>query len=333
LGASQPEESAVGIEKQAKQSSSALSRFLDERLPQWKAVVEQWTRGLESAQGRGSAVLGRNRASIGCALELRMELDLADTPPRMTELSYLPIPRCTVLLEAAGFEHTGAADLPAVDTTDPLRLNWARAHYPISIGDTEHAALAACLDLAWFRAPIHTWGHERAVDERRSSFAASANSGRFGNDADMMDVLASCWSTYLATGRQALLALGEPVVVAPELANGFGEADLVIGRTLIDVKLAIEPDEEDVTTWVRQVLGYVLLDRRNVLHVDQVAIYCGWQARLLTYPLASLLTEADSRGLRDLETLRVDFHDALRSDLDDYLSRRAHRRATGATPS
>lgn len=323
----------MGIEKQAKQSSSALSRFLDERLPQWKAVVEQWTRELDSAPGRGSAVLGRSRDSIGCALELRMGLDLANTPPRMTELSCLPIARCAALLKAAGFEHTGATDLSAIDSTDPLQLHWTRTNNPISIGEAEHAASAACLDLAWFRQPIRTWGHERPVDERRSLFAMSANNGSFGNDADMMEVLASCWSTYLATGRQVLLALGEPVVIAPELANGFGVADLVIGRTLIDVKLSIEPTAKDMATWVRQVLGYVLLDRHNVLHVDQVAIYCGWQARLLTYPLASLLAEADSHGLRDLETLRVGFYDALRSDLDDYLSRRAHRRATGATPS
>lgn len=107
-------------------------------------------------------------------------------------------------------------------------------------------------------------------------------------------------------------------------------ADLVIGRALIDVKLVIEPSAKDVAKRERQVLGYVLLDRHNVLHVNEVTIYCAWQARLLTYPLATLLAAPDSLGPPDLETLRIDFHDVLNKELDGYLAwkERQHYRCT-----
>jgi hypothetical protein len=78
------------------------------------------------------------------------------------------------------------------------------------------------------------------------------------------------------------MKLGERVIVAPEPAHGFGIADVVIGRTLVDVKLAVEPTADDVVMWLRQLLGYVLLDRHDTFNLDTVAAYCGWSGQLLT---------------------------------------------------
>lgn len=49
-------------------------QVLDERLPQWDSVAQEWWQELESAPGNTAAVLGRGHDSIGWALELRMNL-------------------------------------------------------------------------------------------------------------------------------------------------------------------------------------------------------------------------------------------------------------------
>jgi hypothetical protein len=170
------------------------------------------------------------------------------------------------------------------------------------------------------------WNTKRSVDERRSWFVMGTHDDNLGSDHEMLDGLARCWDVYLAHGRNLLLELGDRVVVAPELADGFGVADLVIGRTLVDVKLGIEPTADDVRQWVRQLLGYVLLDRHDTFRLEVVAVYCGWHARLLTYPLPALLAAASPGLAPALTTLRNDFHTALSDDLDGYAACKERQR-------
>jgi hypothetical protein len=118
----------MGIQEQAQYSSTSLSEFLDERLPHRDTVIDSWTQTLAS-EHVGAPALRGGRDSVGWALELRMGLDLADTPSRLQELSYLPIQRCSTLLTTAGFHHTPVG-LPTNDTTDPMLLHWVRTHNP-----------------------------------------------------------------------------------------------------------------------------------------------------------------------------------------------------------
>lgn len=88
------------------------------------------------------------RDSVGWALEFCIGLDLAGAPPRLGELSYLPIERCFALLRTVGFEHRPVGMLPASGTTDPVLLRWVRACRPVALGDFWRDVFAACLDLA-----------------------------------------------------------------------------------------------------------------------------------------------------------------------------------------
>jgi hypothetical protein len=100
--------------------------------------------------------------------------------------------------------------------------------------------------------------------------------------------------------------------------NQWTQLTLTRRGSLVDVKLAVEPTDDDVATWLRQLLGYVLLDRFNNLHLEAVAVYCAWHRQLLTYPLPALLASAGLGPARNLESLRTDFYEALREALDDY---------------
>jgi hypothetical protein len=91
-----------------------------------------------------------------------------------------------------------------------------------------------------------------------------------------------------------LLGQGKTVVVASELASGYAVIDLVVGRTLLEVKLAVEPAAEDAAVWLRQMLGYVLLDRHGT---------CGWSGQLRPSALGRL---------------RGDFGELLADELDGY---------------
>lgn len=309
----------MGIQEQAESRGTPLSRFLDEHLPHRASLVEAWTRELVSATREDASTPAGGRDSIGWALELRIGLDLAGAPPRLQELSYLPVDRCASLLAAAGFEHTPVGKLHTSGTTDPVLQHWTRTRHPIDVDESQLASLSACLHLDSFSQPMHRWGTKRTVDERRSLFASAVLQGQdlYGN-AEILDALHHCWAVYLDRGRQGLLALGDKVIVAPEMANGYGVADLVIGRTLVDVKLAVEPTDDDVAAWLRQLLGYVLLDRFDTFRFDAVAVYCGWHGKLLTWPLSTLLRSAASGPVPTLESLRADFHKHLRADLDSY---------------
>jgi hypothetical protein len=61
------------------------------------------------------------------------------------------------------------------------------------------------------------------------------------------------------------------------------------GPRLIDCKTTVRPDPLQ-PEWIYQLLGYALLDLIDAYHLCSVGIYLARQARLVTWPLAELLT-------------------------------------------
>jgi hypothetical protein len=317
----------MGVYEQARYSGTPLSRFIRDHLPHTDAVVANWTQQLTAAEGELPAPGLRD--TVGWALELTLDLDLAATPPRQPELSYLPADQYAALLTAAGYRHHPISTLPAGAVTDPLLQHWKRADHPTGLDQARRTVLTTCLDLAALDQPMHhTLTRGWDVERRRSLFAwAFADPDE---DAaarpQLLTALEHCWSAYLARGRDQLLQHGDTAVVAPKLAAGYAVIDLVLGRTLIEVKLAVEPTADDVTVWMRQLLGYVLLDRHDTFALDTIAVYCGWSGQLLTYPLPTLLAASGHGGPAALPRLRDDFGKLLAAELDGYTAWRQRER-------
>jgi hypothetical protein len=122
-----------------------------------------------------------------------------------------------------------------------------------------------------------------------------------------------------------LTSLGRRVVLAPQLAAGFGIADLVIGRCLVEIKTVLEP-VENLGRWLNQVLGYALLDWYNILGFDTLAVYLGWQVALISVSLTGLLANASPGPTPSLENLRADFRCAIQADLDQTVEARIRSR-------
>jgi hypothetical protein len=198
-------------------------------------------------------------------------------------------------------------------------LEWTRSSQPIGLDDGQLAALAACCDAA----QMHDLADPRngySVQLRRSVFVhLRTDLGRGGRASTATDVtiraLAHLWEGYLRHGRVQFGGLGERVILAPDLAGGFGIADLVVGRSLVEIKTVLEPAGR-FGPWLNQLLGYILLDWFNTFQLDNVAVYLGWQARLMTTSISELLAVA-SRGTTPLlNSLRADFRQAIQADLD-----------------
>jgi hypothetical protein len=107
-------------------------------------------------------------------------------------------------------------------------------------------------------------------------------------------------------GYNQLAALGGPVTVAPLFVQAWADGDLVLARTLVEVKVTKHPlplrDE-----WLNQLLGYVLLDHGDWYELEQVAVFLGRQARLVAWPLAELLSELTGDPRVTLAELRGEF--------------------------
>ena len=156
----------------------------------------------------------------------------------------------------------------------------------------------------------------------RGDFAAS---GARSFPGPAIDGLAHLWQGYLTHGRRQLAALGDRVLLEPEIASGFGRADLVAGRCLVDVKTVLDPFRY-FKQWLNQVLGYVLLDWANVLCLDAAGIYLGWQALLLSEPVTSILAASVPGPTPTLESLRADFRLQMQPEVDESLNARLRHR-------
>jgi len=159
-----------------------------------------------------------------------------------------------------------------------------------------------------------------SVQLRRSFFVhLRTDLGRDGHASTALDAtvraLGHLWEGYLRHGRRQLAGLGERVVLAPQLAGGFGIADLIAGRSLVEIKTVLEPARR-FGQWLNQLLGYVVLDWFDTFRLDTIAVYLGWQAKLMAMSLTDLLTIASHGQTPLLEDLRADFRQASQADLD-----------------
>jgi hypothetical protein len=111
-------------------------------------------------------------------------------------------------------------------------------------------------------------------------------------------------------GYDQLATLGGPVTVALLFVQAWADGDLVLGSTLVEVKVTKNPlPLRDA--WLDQLLGYTLLDRGDWYGLEQVAVFLGRQARLVAWPLAELLPALTGDPQVTLAELRAEFHGLL----------------------
>jgi hypothetical protein len=103
--------------------------------------------------------------------------------------------------------------------------------------------------------------------------------------------------------------LRRPAILNPTFdgsaAVGGADADLIWGGCLIDIKATTRPALD--LGWLRQLLGYVVLDWDDEYRIDSAGIYLARHAHLLCWPTGSLLERVGAPGGPGLPELRADF--------------------------
>lgn len=107
---------------------------------------------------------------------------------------------------------------------------------------------------------------------------------------------------------------GRPVVLNPVFAQsravGGADADLISDGMLLEIKTTINPRIDGA--WIRQLLGYLLLDTPGEFEVTSLGLYLARQGRLLEWPLPDALDTIAAQPV-DLPAVRLEFATFLRT--------------------
>ncbi|MEU9870124.1 hypothetical protein AB0C87_19990 [Actinomadura sp. NPDC048021] len=107
--------------------------------------------------------------------------------------------------------------------------------------------------------------------------------------------------------------------LADEPAHWGLLADLVKGRTLVEIKASAEPAKH-CDAWLNQLLGYLFLDHLDIFCWEAVAIYLGWHATTLSVSVQSLLVASSAGTTPALSDLRAEFRKVIADKLDEAAS-------------
>ena len=101
---------------------------------------------------------------------------------------------------------------------------------------------------------------------------------------------------------------GRPAVLNPVFAQssavGGADADLISDGMLLEIKTTINPRIDGA--WIRQLLGYLLLDTAGEFEVTSLGLYLARQGRLLVWPLPDALDSIAGQPV-DLPAVRLEF--------------------------
>jgi hypothetical protein len=170
--------------------------------------------------------------------------------------------------------------------------------------DTEQRLDRACAVLALYEEVFRTKVVAPTSPLAAISMEASADAVFARIPRSWIDDIAAVCGRLLAT-----VALTGEAILNPTFALsrdvGGADADLVLGGCLIDVKSTLNPRLDPV--WLRQLLGYALLDSDNVCHIDSLGVLLARQAVMTRWPLEALLDAAAGSSRPSFETMRADF--------------------------
>lgn len=179
-----------------------------------------------------------------------------------------------------GFELEANSMLRRITAADPARLVYSARD------DNSLARLAyrfGQLDATYRAGPDRSGLAGIPNDELTSldTFLASVPDQAVADIAALARVAAKA-------GWPAIAERGQQIAVGPRLSGaalvGGADADIVIDRTLFEIKATMYP-LKDPKLLLRQLVGYVLLDFDNELELNTVAVYLARQGVFLEFKL------------------------------------------------
>jgi hypothetical protein len=168
--------------------------------------------------------------------------------------------------------------------------------------EDENDLLRYCLALSQFevvyRNPVY--GLDKMLRPRPPQSAQELLD--IANPVWVDDLRALSWAFY--DDQHELLtrpATLNPTFFASSLVGG-ADADLIVDGCLIDIKTTLRPFYGSDALY--QLLGYVLLDTRDLHRINAVAVYLSRQRTLVRWELTDLLEQGAGGSAPDLAALR-----------------------------
>ena len=138
---------------------------------------------------------------------------------------------------------------------------------------------------------------------------------------ELMAIIPNAWVKDIAAVCTRLFAevplVGRAVLnpkFALSVAIGGADADFILDGCLVDIKSTVNPKID--IAWLRQVLGYTLLDTDDAYGINSVGILLSRQGVMTRWPLEPLLDNLAGPGRTSLKVMRSEIVDLL-ADGDD----------------
>lgn len=303
--------------------------WIDTRFPDIAALVADSRRSLRDAPTLVPTE-GRPPSTTGMAIDYRIRYAFAVTPSAEMfayagaeyALSFLLLeidPDHSALWRAVGDAGTAvqrpvdplAPGLPA----NPVSQFFERVDHRVQALDPVGRALDEAADQELARVCFTLALFEEVG--RTGTIAPGSLLDSMGPGSTADELLASIPDVWIedlaALGRLSIETFGDrlarPAVLNPVFtqssAVGGADADLISDGTLLEIKTTINPRIDGA--WIRQLLGYLLLDTDDEFSVSSIGLYLSRQGRLLEWPLPGALDILAGRTGSNLAALRSDF--------------------------
>jgi hypothetical protein len=277
----------VGASVERPESYRAVTADL---FPHRDTLLSRWRYAVEPLVDTTLARHPVTAAQAGSIFEICVGLDLSGTAPYRDALSMLPDGAAERLLVAAGCR--------PIDASPEYLDGWVRlGSAPQNMGEMVVGA--------WHVVLVYDLLHAKPHADRAwfADFADDALRGPAPPGVE--DMVMDLWAAYTQRGRALLCDLGQPVVTRP-IWHRHATGDLILGRTLVDIKATTDP-VNDLDTSLLQVLRYVLFDRADAYRIAEIGLYFGYQAVLVTCPLVEELSTLTGDPSARLSSLREQF--------------------------
>lgn len=285
--------------------------WIDARFPNISALVTGARREIKVAP-TVLLVEGRPPTAIGMAIDYRLRYAFGVSPvEELVAFAGAPDVIWNVLAELD-------ENLPALWTVvEKSGLGIQRTVDPFEEGLPDNAVtafFAAVRDRIPVLSPVGRRLDDAAEDElaryclvlalfeevyRTGALAESSLLYRIGGETPLAALLAALpedWvADLVALASLALTAFAErldrpavlnPVFAASEVIGG-ADADLIADGALVEVKATVNPRIDGA--WIRQLVGYTLLDTGDEFGISAIALYLARQGRLFEWPINEAL--------------------------------------------
>lgn len=292
--------------------SDPIVEYLHLRFPHLMPVILRWAGQLNEATAIEIPPPSNVAPFLGRAAELAIGIDLADG---LLESSALTEVDASRLLELVRRARPGSLSSPVPELSVPAESE-ELAQRLVRLAQAQEAIFrlesAGPADAAQVRRLVDGLHHPQLF-----SFAPGWRFLR-----PVVDV-------YFTRGRQALQALGTPVVVGHRFVDGFAVCDLVVGDALLDIKCVAQPASH-LVDWIHQLLRYILLDFTDELGIRRAGIYFARHGLLTAEPIDGLLVELVGDAAVKAGGLREEFARVAAPQIAAFAAMRARARTPSA---